>query len=217
MRPRLSKSKYLSGLQCLKRVYLEIHARNLASEMDEDTQAVLDAGTRVGELARKRYPGGVLVDVEYGREPAGGGGRAHFLMDLQPHRRSHIGETPREAIRRRNDPCHLRDPKPLEHAREFPDDLFGRERRLALYEAIHDYPVALRMGDGQGHRVLARAASRIAKSEVASTVLGWPLPDPEGDERFQELHRDELFEILAELRPILGRWEGRVGRSAHPI
>jgi len=46
MRPRLSKSKYLSGLQCLKRLYLEIHARSLASEFDEGTQAVPDAGTR---------------------------------------------------------------------------------------------------------------------------------------------------------------------------
>ena len=65
MNPRLSKSKYLSGLQCLKRLYLEIHARELASEVDEGTQAVMDAGTRVGELARERYPGGVLVEVEY--------------------------------------------------------------------------------------------------------------------------------------------------------
>lgn len=61
---RLSKSKYLAGLQCPKRLYLEIHARELASEMDEGTQAVIDAGTRVGELARERYPGGVLVEVE---------------------------------------------------------------------------------------------------------------------------------------------------------
>ena len=65
MAARLSKSRYIAGLQCPKRLYLEIHARELATPFDEGTQAVLDAGTRVGELARERYPGGVLVDVEY--------------------------------------------------------------------------------------------------------------------------------------------------------
>jgi hypothetical protein len=65
MTTRLSKSRYLSGLQCPKRLYLEIHNRELARPVDEGTQAILDAGTRVGELARDRYPGGVLVDVDY--------------------------------------------------------------------------------------------------------------------------------------------------------
>ena len=65
MTTRLSKSKYMAGLQCPKRLYLEIHARDLATDFDAGTQAVLDAGTRVGELARDRYPGGVLVEVEY--------------------------------------------------------------------------------------------------------------------------------------------------------
>jgi predicted RecB family nuclease len=81
MRPRLSKSKYLSGLQCLKRLYLEIHARDLASEMDEGTQAVLDAGTRVGELARERYPGGILVEVEYFKVAEGLARTAAVLAD----------------------------------------------------------------------------------------------------------------------------------------
>jgi hypothetical protein len=53
---RLSKSKFRAGLQCAKRLYLEIHARELATPFDEGTQAVLDAGTRVGELARARSP-----------------------------------------------------------------------------------------------------------------------------------------------------------------
>ncbi len=50
MTVRLSKSRYLSGLQCSKRLYLEIHARDLATPFDAGTQAVLDAGTRVGAL-----------------------------------------------------------------------------------------------------------------------------------------------------------------------
>jgi hypothetical protein len=60
--PRLSKSKFLSGLQCHKRLYLEIHAPELATEPDEHTQAILDNGTELGELARRLFPNGVLVD-----------------------------------------------------------------------------------------------------------------------------------------------------------
>lgn len=62
---RLSKSKFLSGLQCHKRLYLEIHHRELASEPDEQTQAILDMGKAVGEEARKRFPGGVLVEADH--------------------------------------------------------------------------------------------------------------------------------------------------------
>lgn len=62
---RLSKSKFLSGLQCYKRLYLEIHAPELATQPDAATKAVLAMGTEIGELARQRLPGGVLVDVSY--------------------------------------------------------------------------------------------------------------------------------------------------------
>lgn len=61
MIPRLSKSKYMSGNQCHKRLYLEIRSPELATEADEHTQAIMDMGTEVGELARKRFSGGVLV------------------------------------------------------------------------------------------------------------------------------------------------------------
>ena len=69
--PRLSKSKYMSGLQCHKRLYLESHSPELASETDEQTQARMDMGTEVGQLARQRFPGGVLVGFkEYSRNEA---------------------------------------------------------------------------------------------------------------------------------------------------
>ena len=43
--PRLSKSKFLSGLQCHKRLYLEVHQPSLATKPDAATQArqVLEA------------------------------------------------------------------------------------------------------------------------------------------------------------------------------
>src|SRR6185295_16408686 len=59
--PRLSKSKFLSGLQCHKRLYLEVHQPALATKPDAATQAMFDMGTEIGELARRRFPGGVLV------------------------------------------------------------------------------------------------------------------------------------------------------------
>ncbi|MBI3603530.1 MAG: DUF2779 domain-containing protein [Nitrospirae bacterium] len=62
---RLSKSKFLSGLQCHKRLYLEIYQRELAAEPDEQTQAILDMGTEVGEEARRLFPGGVLVEADH--------------------------------------------------------------------------------------------------------------------------------------------------------
>ena len=59
--PRLSKSKYLSGLQCHKRLYLEIHQPTLATSPDAATQAILDMGTEIGILAQQRFQDGVLV------------------------------------------------------------------------------------------------------------------------------------------------------------
>ncbi len=61
---RLSKSLYLSGLQCHKRLHLEVLSPELAGKADEQTQARLEMGTQVGELARQCFPGGVLVDTE---------------------------------------------------------------------------------------------------------------------------------------------------------
>ncbi len=63
--PRLSKSKFLSGLQCHKRLYLEIHQPFLATKPDAATQAMFEMGTAVGELARSRFASGVLVTAGY--------------------------------------------------------------------------------------------------------------------------------------------------------
>jgi hypothetical protein len=59
--PALSKSRFLAGLQCHKRLYLECYARDLGGPPDEVTKAVFEAGSAIGALARTRYPGGRLV------------------------------------------------------------------------------------------------------------------------------------------------------------
>ncbi len=61
----MSKSRFLSGLQCHKRLYLEIHSPELATEPDEATQAILNRGQELGTLARRRFPGGVLIAADH--------------------------------------------------------------------------------------------------------------------------------------------------------
>ncbi len=61
----ISKSRFCVGLQCLRRLWWEIHEPE-APELrpDDRLQAVFDRGHRVGELARERFVGGTLIDFE---------------------------------------------------------------------------------------------------------------------------------------------------------
>jgi len=60
---RLSKSRFIAGWQCLKRLYLEVHQPELAAEPDEQTMAVFEQGHEVGRWAQKMFPGGVLIEA----------------------------------------------------------------------------------------------------------------------------------------------------------
>jgi predicted RecB family nuclease len=60
--PYLSKSKYMAGLQCLKRLYWDCFEPSLAPPLDAGTRMIFDQGTLVGELARDAFPGGVLIE-----------------------------------------------------------------------------------------------------------------------------------------------------------
>jgi len=60
----LSKSRYLSGLQCYKQLYLDVRSPRLARPADEQLVALLEMGTQIGELARAGFPSGILVDAE---------------------------------------------------------------------------------------------------------------------------------------------------------
>ncbi len=59
---RLSKSKILSGLQCPKRLYLEVHRPELA-EHSEAVERRFAAGHDIGEVARGLAPGGILIET----------------------------------------------------------------------------------------------------------------------------------------------------------
>jgi len=60
----LSKSKFIAGRQCLKRLYLEIHQPELAGKPDEQPMAVLEQACELGRWAQKLFPGGVLIEPE---------------------------------------------------------------------------------------------------------------------------------------------------------
>jgi len=58
---RISKSKFVAGCQCLKRLYWQVHKPELAAEPDGATESIMQQGHDVGLLARRLFPGGVEV------------------------------------------------------------------------------------------------------------------------------------------------------------
>lgn len=66
----LSKSRFAAGLQCPKLLWWTVHEPG-APELvpDPATRFILDEGIRVGEAARARFPGGVLIDLPSDQVP----------------------------------------------------------------------------------------------------------------------------------------------------
>ena len=62
---RLSKSRFQTGLQCQKALWLTCRAPGLADAVSENQQHIFDTGTSVGELARERFADGVLVAEDH--------------------------------------------------------------------------------------------------------------------------------------------------------
>ncbi len=63
---QLSKSRFCAGLQCPKQLWWRVHEPHAPElEAGPELQAVFDRGHLVGEAARERFPGGVLVDAEH--------------------------------------------------------------------------------------------------------------------------------------------------------
>lgn len=63
--PKLSKSKFVAGCQCPKRLYWIVHEPQRGAPPDEAQEALFASGYEVGEHARRAFPGGVLVDEDY--------------------------------------------------------------------------------------------------------------------------------------------------------
>ena len=61
----LSKSRYLSGLQCHLRLWHSCFNRELASEVTPAQQALFDTGHEVGQLATRLFPDGILIREDH--------------------------------------------------------------------------------------------------------------------------------------------------------
>jgi hypothetical protein len=61
-RINISKSSFTRGIQCLKSLYFKKYYPNLEDPITEQQQALFDAGHTIGDLAKKRFPGGVDLD-----------------------------------------------------------------------------------------------------------------------------------------------------------
>ena len=67
---RISKSKFVAGVQCLKRLYWQVHQPELATERDAAVEAIMHQGHEVGLLAHQIFPGGVEVSGDGGLDEA---------------------------------------------------------------------------------------------------------------------------------------------------
>ena len=55
---KISKSKFVAGMQCLKRLYLQVHRPELATDTNH---RIKEQGTEVGILARRAFPLGPSI------------------------------------------------------------------------------------------------------------------------------------------------------------
>ena len=60
----LTKSKFLNGLQCPKLLWTRCNAPETIPAASESLQRVFDTGHQIGELATRRFPGGVHVQED---------------------------------------------------------------------------------------------------------------------------------------------------------
>jgi len=61
----LSKTKYLEGLKCPKLLWYDYNRKEDIPEIDAGTQAIMDQGKVVGELAQTLFPGGITLQRDY--------------------------------------------------------------------------------------------------------------------------------------------------------
>ncbi|MCK9996673.1 MAG: hypothetical protein KAH56_10405, partial [Candidatus Krumholzibacteria bacterium] len=59
----ISKSKYLSGLQCPKLLWTNFNERESIPAPDQAQKHIFDTGHMVGDLAKRLYPGGKEVPL----------------------------------------------------------------------------------------------------------------------------------------------------------
>jgi len=68
--PYISKSKYLSGLQCPKLLWTHFNNREAIPKTNDTQQYIFDTGHMVGDLAKRLYPGGKEVPMVFQADDA---------------------------------------------------------------------------------------------------------------------------------------------------
>ena len=63
--PFLSKSKYLSGLQCHKLLWHYYNAKEEIPQVDAGTQAIINQGILVGKYAKQLFFNGVEIQAKH--------------------------------------------------------------------------------------------------------------------------------------------------------
>ncbi|RLB80935.1 MAG: DUF2779 domain-containing protein [Deltaproteobacteria bacterium] len=63
--PKLSKFRFVAGLQCPLRLWHLCYNPELATQVSPVQQAIFDIGHEVGRLATRLYPGGVLIEEDH--------------------------------------------------------------------------------------------------------------------------------------------------------
>ena len=61
--PHLTKSKFLAGRHCHKKLWLSRYEPDCARPLTPSARNIRDAGSEIGRLARRLFPGGVLVEA----------------------------------------------------------------------------------------------------------------------------------------------------------
>ena len=61
----LSKSRFISGLQCPLRLWYQCYEQKLAAKISQGQQAIFDMGHKVGRLATKLFPKGILIEEDH--------------------------------------------------------------------------------------------------------------------------------------------------------
>ena len=88
----LSKSQYMKGLQCPKALWLFKNRKELATEADQRRQNLFTTGHRVGDLAKRLFPGGAQKKIYATRDEARGEIFNFIEMFYNPVKRhSHTG------------------------------------------------------------------------------------------------------------------------------
>ena len=57
----LTKTNFMSGLQCHKQLWLEVKEPHRASALTPVQQRLIDQGEEVGQYARQQFPDGQLL------------------------------------------------------------------------------------------------------------------------------------------------------------